>query len=224
MLKLSMFSIRAFSSALGTAGLGFMASGANIYILPFFLQLLLGFSPQDAGLILLVGPLTLSIAAPLGGYLSDKISTRWIASAGLLITSTGYFFLSFLQPGWTAIDIIWRLSMLSLGFGLFQSPNSSSALNSAPILERGVASSLIAFMRNLGLVFGIALGAAVWYGFRDRFASIHGGGPLSQAAQVYGMQKVYLVTSGLVFCAAMISLLRGDNRQVVTTPEVTVPV
>ncbi|RYY53712.1 MAG: DHA2 family efflux MFS transporter permease subunit [Chitinophagaceae bacterium] len=224
MLRLRMFRIKPFTSALSTAGLGFMASGANIYILPFFLQLLLGFSPQQAGLILLAGPLTLSIAAPIGGYLSDKISTRWIASAGLLITSAGYFFLSFLQADWTAGDIIWRLSMLSLGFGLFQSPNSSSALNAAPILDRGVASSLISFVRNLGMVLGIALGAAVWYGFRDRYASGNPGGPLSEAAQVFGMQKVYLVTCGLVFCAALISVFRGDNREVVSTPEVPVHV
>ncbi|MET0637454.1 MAG: MFS transporter [Chitinophagaceae bacterium] len=222
MLKLNLFRIKPFSSALATAGLAFMAGGANLYILPFFLQLLLGFSPQDAGLILLAGPLTLSIAAPIGGYLSDKVSTRWIASAGLLVSACGYFSLSFLQGDWTSIDILWRLSLLSLGFGFFQSPNSSSALNSAPILDRGVASSLIAFMRNLGLVFGISMSAAVWYGVRDWYAMRNHVDILSNQAQVDGMQKVYLVTSILVFFAAMISLLRGDNRQVVTTPEVPV--
>jgi EmrB/QacA subfamily drug resistance transporter len=211
MLRLSLFKIKPFSSSLMTAGLGFIANGANIYVIPFYLQLLLQFSPQDAGLIMLAGPLTLSVAAPIGGYLSDKISTRWIASLGLTITATGYLLLSFLQSDWGYTDVIWRISLVSLGFGLFQSPNSSSALNAAPISERGIASSLLAFMRNLGLVFGIALGAAVWYSVRDSYALAHSVGSLSTNAQIKGMQTVYKVTSGLVLLAAFISLMRGAN-------------
>lgn len=211
MLRLKLFSIKPFSTALLTAGLGFMANGANIFVIPFFLQMILQLSPQDAGLIMLAGPLTLSVASPIGGYLSDKISTRWIASTGLLITASGYFFLSGLSSDWQAVDVIWRLSMLSLGFGLFQSPNSSSALNATPVADRGVASSLIAFMRNLGLVFGIALGAAVWYSFRNSYGLTHGVDPLTQAAQVAGMQVAYRVTCALVLMAAVISFMRGDT-------------
>lgn len=212
MLQLAMFSNRPFSSAIVAAGMGFIASGAHIYVMPFYLQLLLNFSPQDAGLIMLAGPLTLSIAAPVGGYLSDKISTRWIASAGLLITATGYFCFSFLSADWTWHDVVWRSSMLSLGFGLFQSPNSSSALNAAPVTGRGVASSLIAFMRNLGLVLGIALGAAVWYSIRNSYAAGHGVSPLSVQAQITGMQWVYRVTGCLVLIAAIVSVTRDAKK------------
>ena len=211
MLKLPLFRIRPFSLALGAAGLSFMAGGANIYVMPFFLQLLLNFSPQDAGLIMLAGPLTLSIAAPVGGILSEKVSTRWIASLGLLITSTGYFLFSFLGDDWSWKEVVWRSALVSLGFGLFQSPNSSSALNAAPISERGVASSLIAFMRNLGLITGIALGAAVWYSIRNRYSVLHGVAPVSTAAQVAGMQWVYRVMSGLAIMGAFISFIRGSN-------------
>lgn len=212
MLQLAMFNNRPFSSAIVAAGMGFIASGAHIYVMPFYLQLLLNFSPQDAGLIMLAGPLTLSIAAPVGGYLSDKISTRWIASAGLLITATGYFCFSFLRADWTWHDVVWRSAMLSLGFGLFQSPNSSSALNAAPAAGRGVASSLIAFMRNLGLVLGIALGAAVWYSIRNAYAANHGVSPLTVQSQITGMQWVYRITSCSVLIAAIVSVMRGANK------------
>ncbi len=211
MLTLKLFSIKPLTSALITAGLGFVANGANIFVIPFFLQMVLNMSPQDAGLVMLAGPLTLAIAAPLGGYLSDKINTRWIASIGLLITATGYFCLSMLQSDWVATDVVWRLSLVSLGFGLFQSPNSSSALNATPASERGVSSSLVAFMRNLGLVFGIALGAAVWYSFRNSYARENGIQPLDVDAQVIGMQMAYRVTAALVFLAACISFMRGTS-------------
>jgi EmrB/QacA subfamily drug resistance transporter len=209
MLNLQLFKIRPFSAAISAAGLGFVASGAHIYVIPFYLQLLLNFSPQEAGLIMLAGPLTLSVAAPVGGYLSDKISTRWIASIGLLFTASGYFLFSFIESGWGWHDVVWRSALVSLGFGFFQSPNSSSALNAAPVMVRGVASSLIAFMRNLGLVLGIALGAAIWYSTRNSYALQEMVDPLSVHAQITGMRMVYRVTSGLVLLGALISVSRG---------------
>ena len=213
MLRLSLFRIRLFTAAILAAFCGFVASGGNLFVIPFFLQQLLGLNPERAGLVLLAGPLTLSVAAPLGGYLSSRISTRWLSSAGLLLAASGYFAFSFLDAGWDWTEVIWRSSLVSLGFGLFQSPNSSSALNSAPLAQRGIASSMIAFMRNLGFVVGIALAAAVWYSTRNRYALAHGTTPEVTDAQLLGMHYVYLVLTGLVLTGALISLTRGKTTQ-----------
>ncbi|WP_211345692.1 MFS transporter [Paraflavitalea soli] len=211
LLQLKLFRIKPLTAALAATGLAFIANGSNLYVLPFFLQQLLRLSPQNAGFIMLAGPLTLSIAAPIGGYLSDKMGARWIASAGLLLMATGHFLLSFLHDQWTWHDATWRIALMSLGFGFFQSPNSSSALNSAPVAERGIASSLIAFMRNLGLVFGISLGATVWYATRNSYSMHHLVSPESIAAQIDGMQMAYRVTAGLILITVFISLSRGSN-------------
>lgn len=211
MLQLSLFKVRPFTSAILAAFCGFVASGANLFVIPFFLQQLLGFPPATAGLILLAGPVTLSVVAPLGGYLSDKISARWISSTGLLITAGGYFAFSMLNADWGWKEVVWRSSLVSLGFGLFQSPNSSSALNAAPLSNRGIASSMIAFMRNLGFVVGIALAAAVWYSTRNQYALVHHVMPEAKPAQLLGMHYTYLVMTGLVLAGAFISLTRGKS-------------
>ncbi|KAB7725978.1 DHA2 family efflux MFS transporter permease subunit [Rudanella paleaurantiibacter] len=210
MLQLSLFRIRPYTSAIVAAWLGFVASGGNLFVIPFFLQQLLGFTPQQAGLVLLAGPLTLSIVAPIGGYLSSRVSTRWLASTGLLITASGYFAFSFLSTDWDWHDVVWRSALVSLGFALFQSPNSSSALNAAPLDQRGIASSMIAFMRNMGLVMGIAVAAAVWYSARNGYAQRAHTDPTHTAAQLAGMRTVYWVLSGLVLTAAGVSLGRGS--------------
>ncbi|MBC8152413.1 MAG: MFS transporter [Bacteroidetes bacterium] len=209
MLRLDLFSSRPYTSAILAAFLAFVAGGANLFIIPFFLQQLLGFTPQKAGLVLLAGPLTLSIVAPIGGYLSSRVSIRWLASAGLLIAASGYFAFSFLRADWVWQDVVWRSALVSFGFALFQSPNSSSALNAAPLEQRGVASSLIAFMRNLGFVVGIAMSAAVWYITRNGYANAHHIAPESNEAQLTGMHAVYLVMAGLVITGAVVSLARG---------------
>ncbi|WP_317171535.1 MFS transporter [Spirosoma profusum] len=212
MLRLSLFKIWPFSSAILAAFCGFVASGGNLFVIPFFLQQLLGLTPERAGLVLLAGPLTLSIVAPLGGYLSSRVPTRWLSSAGLLVTACGYFAFSFLDTSWEWKDVIWRSSLVSLGFGLFQSPNSSSALNSAPLSQRAIASSMIAFMRNLGFVVGIALAAAVWYSARNRYALAHNVTPETTDAQLLGMHYAYLIMTGLILTGALLSFLRGKPK------------
>lgn len=213
MLRLSLFRVRPFTAAILAAFCGFIASGGNLFVIPFFLQQILALNPERAGLVLLAGPLTLSVIAPLGGYLSSRVSTRWLSSFGLLITAGGYFAFSFLDASWDWKDVIWRSALVSLGFGLFQSPNSSSALNAAPLEQRGIASSMIAFMRNLGFVVGIALAAAVWYSTRNRYALAHEVTPEATAAQLLGMHYAYLTMAGLVLTGALISLTRGKTTQ-----------
>lgn len=219
MLQLGLFRVRPYSAAILAAFLAFVAGGANLFVIPFFLQQLLGFTPQTAGLVLLSGPLTLSIVAPIGGYLSSRVSIRWLASVGLVIAATGYFTLSFLRADWVWQDVVWRTAVVSGGFALFQSPNSSSALNSAPLSQRGVASSMIAFMRNLGFVVGIAMGAAVWYSTRNYYAITYRISPESNVAQLTGMHYVYLVMTGLVLLGAVISLSRGKTGMEATPPD-----
>lgn len=220
MLQLSLLRIRPYTSAIVAAWLGFVASGGNLFVIPFFLQQLLGFTPQTAGLVLLAGPLTLSVVAPIGGYLSSRVPTRWLASAGLLLTATGYFAFSFLRADWGWQDVVWRSSLVSFGFALFQSPNSSSALNSAPLAQRGIASSMIAFMRNMGMVVGIAVAAAVWYSTRNQYALANGITPTSPAAQLTGMRTVYWALTGLILTAAAISFSRGTPANVPHQPNV----
>lgn len=220
MLRLALFRVYPYTAAILAALCGFVALGANLFVIPFFLQQLLRYPPEKAGLVLLAGPLALSLFAPLGGYLSDKISARWISTAGLLIATGGYFLFAQLQPDWQWQDVVWRSALISAGFGLFQSPNSSSALNAAPLAQRGVASSLLAFVRNLGFVVGIAVAAAVWYSARNRYALAAHVLPESVAAQVAGMHYTYLTMSGLTLLGALISFARGAA---LVTPAVAHP-
>ena len=223
MLRLSLFKIWPFSSAILAAFFGFVASGGNLFVIPFFLQQLLGLSPERAGLVLLAGPLTLSVVAPLGGYLSSRVPTRWLSSTGLLITACGYFAFSFLDSSWEWKDVIWRSSLVSMGFGLFQSPNSSSALNSAPLAQRGIASSMIAFMRNLGFVVGIALAAAVWYSTRNQYAMTANVSPETTTAQLLGMHYAYLTMTGLILLGAFLSFTRGKPAPAISPAIADVP-
>jgi EmrB/QacA subfamily drug resistance transporter len=207
MLNFALFKRKNYSYSIISAWLAFTATGANFFILPFYLQQILKYPPETAGFILLAGPATLSIVAPVGGFLSDRIGPRFIATVGLLITATGYFSFTFITENWDWHQIVWRNAVISLGFGLFQSPNSSRALNAAPVQLRGIGSSMLAFMRNLGLLMGVSIAAAIWYSFRKKIAYAAGIEELSTHAQVYGMHFVYYALTAFVLTAALLSYL-----------------
>jgi len=62
-------------------------------------------------------------------------------------------------------DVAIRLVVLGLGMGLFQSPNNSAVMSSAPATQRGVASAVLGTMRNLGTMLGIGITGAVFVSF-----------------------------------------------------------
>ncbi len=74
----------------------------------------------------------------------------------------GLFLLAWLPPSPHEADIVWRLVLCGLGFGLFQSPNNSIIVGSAPPHRSGSASGMLATARLLGQSTGAALVALLF--------------------------------------------------------------
>ena len=118
--------------------LSFLALFAVSFLMPFYLEQLRSFPTQIVGLLLTPLPIMIAIVAPLSGSLSDRFgSTRWLAAGGLAIACVGLFLLSQLNAHSSVFDIIWRLVVTGIGQGMFQSPNNSALLGSAPPQQRG---------------------------------------------------------------------------------------
>ena len=209
MLNLALFRNRVFAASLAAGFLSFLATSCNFFIMPFYLQQVLNEPTWRAGLILISSSLVLSIAAPFGGNLADRFPIRWVASGGLAITCLAMLLISGMQANWTPVDVMWRLGLIGLGGGLFQSPNSSAIMGSVPATQRGVASGLLAFMRNLGIVSGTALAAAFWATARAIYATQAHVPETSVDAQIAGMRTAFLIMAGVVALGVLLSLLRG---------------
>ena len=165
MLDLSIFSKATFSfSGLSTL-LNFMSQYVLVFLTPFYLQRVLRYAPGRVGLVMTAFPLATMAVAPFSGALSDRIGTKVLAATGALLCALGAFSLSQLPPTASWPDVVWRLALFGVGTGIFQSPNSSAVMGSAPRRYRGVASAILATMRNLGMVLGIATAGAVLYTF-----------------------------------------------------------
>jgi EmrB/QacA subfamily drug resistance transporter len=167
LVNLRFFRGRLFTSSLLASLFSFWMQGAHGFVIPFFLQNLLEFSPSKVGMLIFPVALTVMVIAPLGGRLSDRIGVRIPATLGLTLTSLTIFSFIFLREGIGNYDILWRQVLLGIGIGLFNPANNSAILGSLPKEQSGLASSFLALARNLGLAIGvgcaemvIALGSA----------------------------------------------------------------
>jgi EmrB/QacA subfamily drug resistance transporter len=161
LIDLHLFRERVFTSSLGTSLLSFWMSGAHTFVIPFFLQSILGFSPSKVGMFIFPVALTIMIMAPLGGRFSDRVGVRIPATIGLIIISLTIFSFTFLKEGVNDYHILWRQVALGIGIGLFNPANNSAILGSLPREKAGLASSSLALARSLGIAIGTAFAEMV---------------------------------------------------------------
>ena len=131
--------------------------------LPFYLQQACGYNDVETGLLLTAWPAVIMVVAPAAGLLVERIHAGLLGGTGLTMMAAGLFLLAFLPEHPTDFDIIWRLVLCGAGFGLFQSPNNSILIASAPPERSGSASGMLATARLAGQTTGAALMALLFH-------------------------------------------------------------
>ena len=217
---------RVFASANISLVLSFLAMFAVSFMLPFYLEELRGFQTQEAGLLLTPLPLTIAVIAPFSGTLADRIGTRWLASIGLAIACVGLVLISQLNTQSSLFDMIWRLSLIGVGQGLFQSPNNSALMGAAPKQQQGSAAGFLATGRVFGQSVSVALAGAVFASLGGdvaggilAFSRLPHAHPLSPSA-VAALQQTFVTAFHATFvvcaCIAAVgvftSLVRGKEK------------
>jgi EmrB/QacA subfamily drug resistance transporter len=182
----------------------FISASANVLLMPFFLQNVLHFPPNQAGLLLATVPVAMIVTAPIMGSLSDKIGSRPLAMVGLLILVLSFLGVSTLDQSTTALKYFLYLLPVGIGMGTFNSPNSSAIMGSAPRERMGVVSSMLALTRTLGQTTGHAINGAIWASLVRFYAGnavIDDVTVAPDSAQVAGLNGTLQVMVGLLTIA-----------------------
>lgn len=162
LLPVDLLRIPIFSLSIGTSISSFTAQMLAMVSMPFFLQNTLDRSDVATGLLLTPWPLATLIMAPLAGRLVEKIHPGILGGIGMAIFASGMFSLAMLPANPEDADIIWRLFLCGAGFGLFQTPNNSTIISSAPTNRSGGASGMLGTARLLGQTLGATLVAMLF--------------------------------------------------------------
>lgn len=213
----TLFRNRMFTVNLITGFLIFLGQGSGVLI-PFYLQDVLGYNVQQVGLLLAVVPVALFVVSPLSGTLSDRLGSRPITVAGLAVTMLGYLALATLTTETTAVGFMWRYVLIGVGIGLFQSPNNSAMMGTAPPDRLGVASGLLAITRSMGQTVGLAVLGALWSAmvFRAAGGALAGGATVAPpAAQAAGLRVVMLAVAVTIAAGLALALWAWRGEKII---------
>ena len=162
LMQLTLFRSRTFAAG-NVCGLILTFGMMGVFfLLPIFLQAVLGFGPIKAGLVLTPLAGVVIFAAPLSGWLSDRVGSRWLVFGGMIMTALGFLLVRrtlSLETNWEALVVPFMVS--GFGIGFVMAPMTSAVMSSAPEEKAGQASGVLSTMRQLGAVLGIAVMGAV---------------------------------------------------------------
>lgn len=162
-LPFDLLRIPIFSVSVATSVCSFLGQMLAMVALPFYLQQACGYNDVETGLLLTAWPAVIMVVAPVAGLLVERVHAGLLGGTGLAMMAAGLFLLAFLPEHPTDFDIIWRLVLCGAGFGLFQSPNNSILIASAPPERSGSASGMLATARLVGQTTGAALMALLFH-------------------------------------------------------------
>ncbi|MDR1708845.1 MAG: MFS transporter, partial [Candidatus Accumulibacter sp.] len=101
------------------------ASQTIAYVaLPFLFIDAYGRSPWQAGALITAWPVVIIVVAPVVGRLIGRIPDATLGGIGLALLAAGLGLAALLPERPANADIVWRLALCGIGFGLFQSPNN----------------------------------------------------------------------------------------------------
>lgn len=177
MLRMEFFRNPRFSAASGAITMVFFAMFGSVFLLTQHLQFVLGYTPLEAGYRIL--PVAgLIVAAPLSARLVERIGTKIVVFAGLLVVAGGLWLLSTLEVTSGYGSVAWSLAILGTGMGLTMAPASESIMGSLPLAKAGVGSAMNDTTRMVGGALGVAvLGSVLASSCRTAIEAALGGLP-----------------------------------------------
>lgn len=191
-----------------SAFINYAATFAVSFMLSLYLQYAKHLTPREAGMILMMQPVLMALVSVFSGRLSDRLNAKWMASAGMAVSVVGLSMMAFLTVDSSNAYILTALGVLGFGFGLFSSPNTNVVMSSVENRHYGVASATLATMRNLGMMFSMAIASLAVHVFI-------GNRPLGDTAVpdfMQGSNVVFLLFSVLCLVGVFTSLRNSARK------------
>jgi DHA2 family multidrug resistance protein len=129
----------------------------SVFLLPIFLQNLMGYTPVQAGLWMLPNALAVGITMPLAGWLADRYPPAALTAVGCVMVGSSLIIFGLLDPLSQWPMLVLPQIGRGAGLALMMAPLMAASLNSVPRRELPMASSFLNVFQNVGGSLGIAL-------------------------------------------------------------------
>ena len=218
-LAMELFKRRLFSLGTSASFLNFLAGSSVYFLMPFYLQGVLDYTPAQAGLIITPSAICFGIMGPIAGRLSDRFGPRRFEILGLIVLGLSLLVMSRITVSSPVELVVAALLLQGVGMGAFFSPNASSVLSVVESSRFGIATAYLNMIRNTASVTGVGMATTIVVavmasmGYEpslDVVASAAGGQGVKEAF-VQGLRTAFLASLGLVAFATVLSVVKGGT-------------
>jgi MFS family permease len=170
----------------------------TIFLVPFYLDLVMSYSTELAGLIIFMATLIILVGGPLSGRLSDKFGAKKINILGVFIMLIALVFFTFFDQTVSLTFILIVLALRALSDGVSNPANSKLVISYSPPGMEYTVSSLLNAARYLGVVTGVVVFETVFNKSISQFGQAltsHGSieKTLPVSALVHGFQTAFFI-------------------------------
>lgn len=216
MLQLRLFRSPMLTVSVVSGFLAFSCLAATFFLLPFYLEGVLGFEVGQVGLLLGAAPLMVGLVSPISGTLSDRLGIRRLTLFGLVLIAGSYIGFITFDTNTTVLHYLLIAVPLGIGVGAFNSPNNSAIMGSVPPEYMGIGGGLLTITRLLGQITGIAVLGSIW---ATSVAAASGGSLPAEGAsgadpiaQVAGLHTTFVI-AGVIMAASVLVGAWGMRRE-----------
>ena len=160
-VNLRLFKDRSFTGGSTVMFFVFFNLFGSIVLLPIFLQVLMGYTSLQAGLILGPGGIASLITMPIVGKLIGKVNPKRILVVGILVCAGTTYYMSLFNLQTDFWTFVWPRVTLGFGMACIFIPLTTMTLSHIPKPNMGEATSLYNMIRNMGGSIGIAFATAM---------------------------------------------------------------
>ncbi|WGD37853.1 MFS transporter [Lysinibacter sp. HNR] len=157
LLDIRLFSDRMFSGGILVNLLSVIALVGFLFFVSQHLQIVLGFDPFTAGLILVPGLVIMVVSGLAVVPLSRRVSPHVVVTLALLLSAAAYALIAIVPQSPSLEVVLIAFSLLGLGIGAAETISNDLILNAAPPNKVGAASALSETAYETGAVLGTAL-------------------------------------------------------------------
>ncbi|MGE5707762.1 MAG: DHA2 family efflux MFS transporter permease subunit [Bacteroidota bacterium] len=156
-VDLRLFRYTTYSAGTITSIVMGIGSFGGIFLMPMFLQGLMGYTAIQTGLLMMPQALIMGALMPVAGALLNRIDPRIQIVAGLFLMGIAMLLQSTMTPETSVWLLVGWTTLRGVGMAIMFPAMNQTALGAVPIQKIGQASGLFSVTRQVGSTFGIAL-------------------------------------------------------------------
>jgi EmrB/QacA subfamily drug resistance transporter len=197
MLPLDLFRSGTYVGANLVVLLVALAMFGIFFFVSLYMQNILGYSPVETGAAFLPLTILIILVAPIAGKTSDRIGSRGLMTAGMILIAVQLVMFSRLTVDATFWNLLPAFIIGGVGMSLTMTPSAAAATRSVPVDKSGVGSAVLNSARQVGGTMGVAIMGAI--------VAAKAGGERTPEAFMRGFETALLVAAAIAVLGAVVA-------------------